>query len=269
MAVSRRNTWLVSAAVLAVLSAAGASASAAPVDPPKISPGDVMIDVSVNEGTSMAVSVSPDGKQIVTDLVGSLWIMPATGGPAVRITDLFNDARQPMWSPDGKTIAYFAYRDGGYDLWSIKPDGTDQKKLTTGAFDDRDPMWSPDGTKIAFASDRGEPGKDSYNIWTLELATGELKQVTSNSFENRLPTWSPDGKQIAYSSTRDASAIYAVTLGSTEEHQLRKVTGSVAAPSWGPGGQLAYVVADATSSHLEIDGKPVSGTENVFPFRAS
>ena len=38
-----------------------------------------------------------------------------------RITDVFNDARQPVWSPDGRTIAFFAYRDGGYDLWAITP----------------------------------------------------------------------------------------------------------------------------------------------------
>jgi Tol biopolymer transport system component len=257
-------------AFAAIVGATGAAAAPGQLDKAKVAPRDVIIDVSVTEGTSMAVSVSPDGKQLVTDLQGSIWIIPATGGPARRITDLFNDARQPMWSPDGKTIVYFAFRDGGYDLWSIKPDGTDQKKITTGAYDDRDPIWSPDGTRIAFASDRGEPGKSSFNIWTLEVATGKLEQVSNNAFENRLPTWSPDGKSIAYASTRDAvSAIYAVTLGSTQEREVRRVAGTVAAPSWGPNGQLAYVVSDAASSRLEIDGKVVSGTENVFPFRVS
>src|SRR4051812_32005138 len=151
---------------------AGGHAMAAPVDPPKVSAGDTLIPFDATEGTSMAAAISPDGKSVAMDLGGSLWIVPAAGGRAERITDLFNDARQPVWSPDGKTLAYFAYRDGGYDLWSIKPDGSDQKKLSTGAFDDRDPAWSPDGAKIAFASDRGEPGKASYNIWTLEIATG-------------------------------------------------------------------------------------------------
>jgi Tol biopolymer transport system component len=258
------------AALLASVALGGAAASAPLPDPPKVSPRDTIVDVSVNEGTSMAVSASPDGKTLAVDLQGSLWIMPATGGPMRRITDLFNDARQPVWSPDGKTLAYFAYRDGGYDLWSIKPDGSEQKKLTAGAFDDRDPMWSPDGSKIAFASDRGEPGKDSYNIWVLDLASGALTQVSQNAFENRMPTWSPDGKSIAYASTRgEVSALYAVTLGSTQERELRRVKGTVQAPSWGPGGQLAYVVGDDASSRLEIDGKTVSGSEVVFPFRVS
>ena len=92
-----------------------------------------IIDVTVHEGTSMSVAVSPDGRTLAVDLQGSIWTLPAAGGTATRITDLFNDARQPSWSPDGKWIAFFAYRDGGYDLWAIAPDGSNQHKLTWGA----------------------------------------------------------------------------------------------------------------------------------------
>ena len=95
--------------------------AAAPASPP--------IEITVTEGTSMSVAVSPDGQTLAIDLQGSIWTLPAEGGPAKRITDVFNDARQPVWSPDGKTIAFFGYRDGGYDLWTISPDGTNQRKL--------------------------------------------------------------------------------------------------------------------------------------------
>ena len=59
------------------------------------------IDVTVSEGTSMAVSVSPDGSTLAMDLQGSIWTLPVSGGTAKRITTIFNDARQPAWSPDG------------------------------------------------------------------------------------------------------------------------------------------------------------------------
>ena len=51
------------------------------------------IDVTVSEGTSMSVAVSPHGQTLALDLQGSIWTLPATGGAATRITDVFNDAR--------------------------------------------------------------------------------------------------------------------------------------------------------------------------------
>ena len=70
--------------------------------------------------------------------------------------------------PTASTIAFFAYRDGGYDIWAIDPDGSNQRKLTWGPFDDREPVWSHDGTRIAFSSDRGNPLGSDYNIWMLD-----------------------------------------------------------------------------------------------------
>jgi len=121
-----------------------AAVHGAPVVPPK------PIDVTVHEGTSMSVGVSPDGRTLAIDLQGSIWTLPAGGGTATRITDIYNDARQPVWSPDGKGITVFAYRDGGYDIWAVAPDGSNQHKLTWGTFDDREPVWSHDGTRVAF-----------------------------------------------------------------------------------------------------------------------
>ena len=105
----------------AVIALAAATLTAQSVKPP--------VNVTVSEGTSMSVSVSPDGQTLAIDMQGSIWTLPASGGTAKRITDLFNDARQPMWSPDGKWITYFGYRDGGYDVWAMAPDGTHQHKV--------------------------------------------------------------------------------------------------------------------------------------------
>jgi len=255
---------------VALLSAGAmqAYAQSADLPPANLPPpgGEKPVAFDVHEGTSMAVSASPDGKWLAVDLQGSLWIIPAKGGRAKRITDYFNDARQPVWSPDGSRIAYFAYRDGGYDLWTIKPDGSDQRKLTQGAWDDREPAWSPDGRRIAFSSDRS----GNYDIWTLDVASGAVTQISRNGREDRMPSWSPDGSRIAYAGIDGGkTAIYATALADGQESLLKQGAGKVDAPSFGPGGELAYVVQDARGSHLEIDGKAVSGEENVFPFRVS
>ena len=245
--------------------------TAAPVlaQPANLPPpgGEKPIAFDVHEGTSMAVSASPDGKWLAVDLQGSLWIIPAAGGNARRITDYFNDARQPVWAPDGSHLLYFAYRDGGYDLWTIKPDGSDMRRLTQGAYDDREPVYSPDGKTIAFSSDRS----GNYDIWTMDVATGAMKQISSNPREDRMPTWSPDGRRVAYAGAEGmmGGALYVTDLATGQESLLKKVDGKADAPSFGPGGALAYVVQDASGSHLFIDDKQVSGTENVFPFRVS
>jgi len=228
----------------------------------------VPFDITVSEGTSMAVTVSPDGSTLAIDLQGSLWTLPASGGKATRITDVFNDAHQPVWSPDGSQIAFFAFRDGGYDLWSIAPDGSNQHKLTWGTYDDREPAWSPDGRHLAFASDRGEKG---YDIWTLELASGALTRLTRNGDENRQPSWSPDGRRIVYSRVKGTSAaLWEVELASGQERELRKpAQGRADGATFGPGGQLSYVLLADNRSQLEIDGRSLSGEENVFPFRAA
>ena len=244
-------------------------------------PTPAHIDVTVHEGTSMSVAVAPDGRTLAVDLQGSIWTLPASGGTATRITDIFNDARQPAFSPDGKWIAFFAYRDGGYDMWAIAPDGSNQHKLTWGAFDDREPIWSHDGTRVAFSSDRGNPLGSDYNIWTLDVRSGELKQLTKNPADDYMPSWSPDDKEIAFASTReDQQAVWAVNVADRRRAQGRDAPrGRVDAPSWGAGGQLVYHVTTARrprcrgggpeSSRYEIGGKTITGSENVFAFRAS
>ena len=102
--------------------------------------GSAVIDVTVQEGTSMSVAISPDGRTLAIDLQGGIWTVPAGGGAATRVTGIYEDARQPTWSPDGKWITYFGYKDGGYDLWNIAPDGCGQHRLTWGPFDDREPV---------------------------------------------------------------------------------------------------------------------------------
>lgn len=229
------------------------------------------VDVTVSEGTSMSVAISPDGRTLATDMQGSIWVMPSGGGAMKRITDVFNDARQPMWSPDGQTIAFFAYRDGGYDIWAINPDGSNQRQLTWGPYDDREPIFSPDGTRIAFSSDRGDAFGSDYNIWTLDLRSSELRQITKDKSEEFMPAWSPDGSEVAYASSRDGyQSIWAMNVRSLGERRLRSVKGArLDAPSWGRGGELLYHVTAGPQTRYEIAGTPVTGNENVFPFRAS
>ena len=250
--------------VLLALGLSMSLAAAAPVHAPQ------SVTVTVREGTSMSVAVSPDGRMLAIDLQGSIWVMPAAGGEAHRITDLFNDARQPVWSPDGRTIAFFAYRDGGYDLWAVAPDGSHQRQLTWGAFDDREPAFSHDGTRIAFSSDRGNPLGSDYNIFVLDLTTGAIRQLTSNPAEDVMPSWSPDDRRIAFASTREEGrGVWVVDAAGGPDQRLVETKSRIDAVGWAPGGAIIAHGVDRVDGWLEVDGKTISGSEHVFPFRPS
>ena len=79
--------------------------------------------VTITEGTNIAVSASPDGKVLAFDLFGVIWTLPIGGGAAKRLTDNLTDGAQPDWSPDGKRLVFQSYRDGTFQIWTVGADG--------------------------------------------------------------------------------------------------------------------------------------------------
>ena len=77
------------------------------------------ITIEMHEGTNMAAVPSPDGTKMVLSLQGGLWIIPAGGGTATKITSWDVEATQPAWSPDGQWIAFQNYSlDANYESGS-------------------------------------------------------------------------------------------------------------------------------------------------------
>lgn len=223
------------------------------------------VDVTVHEGTSMAVAVSPDGRQLAIDLQGSLWVLPVGGGAARRLTDAYHDARQPSWSPDGRSLVFQGYRDGGYDLWAVDADGTRLRQLTRGPHDDREPAWSPDGRTIAFASDRA----GSYDLWLLEVATGAVRRVTTDPGDDYMPSFGARSDSVAFIGMRNGMpAVLVAATATGAERRATTVPGRYDAPAWSPSGVLVYHASTGTSSRLEREGRALTGDENAFAFRA-
>src|SRR5882672_9745156 len=200
-------------------------------------PGDRAVHVTLHEGTSMAAALSPDGRTIAIDLLGTLWTMPAGGGGAKPITDISMDARQPSWSPDSARIAFQAYRSSTWQIWTIKADGTDLRAVTSGPYDDREPSWSPDGQRVAFSSDRS----GSYDVWVLALATGDITQVTADPSNEFHPSWRGASNEIAFvSDRREKPGVYAVAASASGSNATERLVaaseGAVAGPAFAPDG---------------------------------
>ena len=94
----------------------------------------------------------------------------------------------PVFSPDGKQIAFMSGRDGNPEIYAMNVDGSNVRRLTNHPLSDSTPTWSPSGSQIAFTSDRS--GK--AQIYVMSSADGSgVRRLTVNESEADRPTWSP------------------------------------------------------------------------------
>lgn len=142
-------------------SALGVAAPAvAQVQPPVVD----RLKFDAREGTWMAPDVSPDGRTILFDLLGDIYALDAAGGPARPL--LTGDAleTQPVFSPDGRHIAFISDKSGAANLWVADADGRNARKLSgdTEPAIYTSPSWSPDG-RFVYVS------RTIHNILAFEL----------------------------------------------------------------------------------------------------
>jgi TolB protein len=139
------------------------------------------------------------------------------------------------WAAESPSrLAFAAYRNGQWDLYSADERGGDLRQLTNDANEDRDPAYSPDGTKLAFASRRDR----NWDLYVLDLNTGQQTRVTDHPDYDGAPSWSPDGKQIAFESYRAGDLdIWTVDLNNGTLRNLTSDSGAGDfAPAWSPDG---------------------------------
>lgn len=199
--------------------------------------------------------ISPDGTTLVIsdqsqgDRKSRIYTLPFTGGTPRLITPA-GPSYWHGWSPDGKTLAYCAERNGEYDVYTVPVDGGTETRLTTAAGLDDGPDYSADGRWIYFNSDR----TGRMQIWRMPAEGGAQEQVTNDELNNWFPHPSPDGKWLVFLSyekevkghpeNQDVT-LRIMPLAGGRIEVLAKLfggQGTINVPSWSPDSRrLAFV----------------------------
>jgi tricorn protease len=189
--------------------------------------------------------LSPSGARAVFGARGDVFTVPAKKGDVRNLTNTSGTRELwPVWSPDGKWIAYFSDATGEYELYIRPQDGSGpEKRITTDAQAYRyGPKWSPDSSKLLFA-------EKTLKLFYVDINDGKPVLVDQSHFGTiNEYDWSGDGKWIAYAKG-GANSFARVYLFSTEQRKSTAITEGTTNdhnPVFDQNGKYLYFLGDRT-----------------------
>src|SRR5512143_3274264 len=157
------------------------------------------LDVAVLSQTNAAMLMRDPTlrqKQIAFSYAGDLWIVPRDGGEAVRLTNGAGNESHPIFSPDGRWIAFNGEYDGNQDIFIVAAGGGVPRRLTYHPGQDSVAGWTPDSKQVLFVSGRDSASGRYARLFTLAI---------DGVYPTALPlpmgyegAYSPDGSHLAY-----------------------------------------------------------------------
>ncbi|GIL39085.1 amidohydrolase family protein [Roseiterribacter gracilis] len=156
---------------------------------------------TVQEGTWLSPDLSPDGRQIVFEMLGDLYLVDARGGTARAIATGMAFDSQPAFSPDGKQIVFLSDRSGSENVWIADADGRNPRAVTTHGDDSifTSPAWSADARTIYVS--RYDPAHAAFALQAIEVATGKTTVIVPIAGE-------PSSSTVGAAASRDGKWLY-------------------------------------------------------------
>lgn len=241
------------------------------------------IVIRVKEGTTLGIDLSGNGRSIVFDLLGQLWLVPAQGGTARPITDAVRDTaddRDPSFSPDGRRVVFRGERHGRTGLWLLDLDSAVPRQLTQLP----DPMgydgnaaWSPDGRIIAFARAVPDFANQRWrsDLQLLDVASGTMRAIAIAGIPNpevRDPAWVRGGSALAFvarnARSKAGGKVWIVAAAGGQASPVTKDSVPALAPAFSADGRrLAYFAPDS-AGRMQVWVQQLAGDTAVgAPFR--
>jgi serine/threonine protein kinase/Tol biopolymer transport system component len=228
-------------------------------------------NVSMPAGNYQNISLSPNGRRLAVELwdspvSSSIWIVDLARGVPTRLTFAGGYNYSPIWSPDGRHIAFTSDRAGGENIYIKLASGAGEaRRLPTEKSLFQQPRgWSPDGRYFVYAALSPDT---NWDLWILDLAEGgEAKPFLNTRFAELGAQVSPDGKWIAYGCDETGAFELFVESFPVPGNKYR-VSTSGASPfvAWDRSGrELVYTAGDAMTI-MRVDVKTGETFEAGIP----
>ncbi|MGF7153606.1 amidohydrolase family protein [Novosphingobium gossypii] len=246
--------------------------------------GGRVIEYDTREVTWPALDLSPDGRTILFDLLGDVYALPAQGGRAHAVMTGAAFDTQPVFSPDGRHIAFVSDRDGRENLWIADADGGNARRVSAehgGAPHYGSPAWSPDGRTL-YAS-RMIWGVLAFELWSFDVETGRHDVLVKAQPNGDDPhpqrrnamgvVASPDGKSLYYATKAGTTwssgalphwTIARFDLATRTQHAVVTTPGGGMRPVLSHDGRLlAYVTRENEGTVLRLHDL-TTGTDRLL-----
>jgi Tol biopolymer transport system component/C-terminal processing protease CtpA/Prc len=219
------------------------------------------------------VRISPDGQEIAFTYKGDIYKVAVAGGQAVQLTTLPSYETSPVWSPDGKQIAFASDRKGNFDVFVMPADGGTAKQLTYNSASELPSAFTPDGKYVYFSAAIQDPAKSALfptsrmtEVYKVPATGGRTTQVLGTPaeeicfdasgkfflYQDQKGYEDPFRKHHTSSVTRD---VWRYDVASGRHTNLTNRAGEDRNPVLSPDGKTVYILS-------ERDG----GTFNVWQF---
>jgi tricorn protease len=201
-----------------------------------------------------AFNLSPDGKQVIFGARGEVLTVSVDGKEIRNLTQTSAAAeRTPVWSPDGKWIAYYSDESGEYQMHLRSTTTNDVKKIAIESQPSfyYEPVWSPDSKKLAFYDKR-------LNIWYVDIERGKATRIdTAYRFDDTpAPAWSPDSHWLAYTKAQPnyLRALYLYSLDSAKSYPVSNERFDADSPAFDKSGKYLYFTLSANAGPRKVFG---------------
>ena len=206
------------------------------------------VPIDTSSGTWISLDVSPDGREIVFDLLGDIYIMPISGGQARPLTSGHAWDMQPRFSPSGTEIAFTSDRGGGDNIWIMGRDGSAPRAISDEKFRLlNQPEWTPDGAFVVarkhFTSTRSLGAGEMWLYHRGGISEGvQMTKARTKQKDTGEPAFSPDGKYLYFSDDATPGEIFEYSKDPNGQiyviQRLDREKGDVETYVKGPGGAI-------------------------------